>query len=893
MLGVRRLLGRSQVADLREQLESSLADRYRLERELGRGGMATVFLAHDLRHDRQVALKVVHQELATTLGPERFQREIRTTARLQHPHILPVLDSGDAGGQLWYTMPYVEGESLRDRLRREGQLPLDDALQIAREVGDALGYAHGQGIVHRDIKPENILLSGGHALVADFGIARAVQVADVDQLTATGVAVGTPAYMSPEQADGTSKVDGRSDLYSLGCVLYEMLTGEVPYTGRTPQAVIAKRVLEPLPHVRTLRASVPEAVEQAISRALALVPADRFATAADFARALGTPVPTPLPTSLIVSASPNQFERSLSRRWRGVAGPAAFALVVGGLLFAWHNSRRQTEAGAPGPTRLAVLPFENLGSAEDEYFADGVTDEVRGKLSAITGLEVIGRTSSVLYKQTTKNPQQIGRELGVQYLLTGTVRWEKAKPSGGTSRVRVSPELIQVTTASTKWQAPFEAPLTDVFQVQGQIAGRVAEALGVALGAGEQERIRERPTENLAAYDAFLRGEEAADGLGNLDQAALRRARDYYQRAVTLDSSFAVAWAQLSRAYSFLYWNATDHSAAAMAAQRAAERSLALAPKGGDGYLALGNYYEMVRFDEPRALEQYTKGRQLAPKDARLLAWAGWGEFLLRRVDEGIAHMREAEVLDPRRVEIAHSLTWPLLTRRRYAEALSTAERARALAPSNLQAIVALIATHLAQGDLAGARSVLRAVQGDVDADALVAQVAMNDLYWVLDDEQQQQLLRLSPEPFGGDRAAWGLALAETHALRGDSALARAYADSARLTYEARLRDVPEDAPTHTYLGLALAYLGRRAEAVREGKRGVELLPISRNAGQGADLLRLLAWTHLIVGESEPALDRLEAALKQPYWYSPVLKIDPNFASLRGNPRFERLVNGQ
>ena len=230
------------MADLREQLQTGLADRYRIERELGRGGMATVFLAHDLRHDRPVALKVVHPDLAATLGPERFQREVRTTARLQHPHILPVLDSGQAAGQLWYTMPYVEGESLRDRLRHEGQLPLDDALQITREVADALGYAHSEGIVHRDIKPENILLSRGHALVADFGIARAVQAADAEHMTATGVAVGTPAYMSPEQAEGASGVDGRSDLYSLGCVLYEMLTGEVPYTGRTPQAMIAKRV---------------------------------------------------------------------------------------------------------------------------------------------------------------------------------------------------------------------------------------------------------------------------------------------------------------------------------------------------------------------------------------------------------------------------------------------------------------------------------------------------------------------------------------------------------------------------------------------------------------------------------------------------------------------------
>jgi tetratricopeptide (TPR) repeat protein len=413
----------------------------------------------------------------------------------------------------------------------------------------------------------------------------------------------------------------------------------------------------------------------------------------------------------------------------------------------------------------------------------------------------------------------------------------------------------------------------------------------VALGAGERERFSERPTQNLAAYDAFLRGEEAGGGNTTLDPVVLRRARDYYEQAVGLDSSFALAWAQLSRTYSHLYLSAPNPAAAA-AARRAAERSLALAPKRPDGPLALGIYYEEVRQDEPLALEQYTRGRQLAPRDARLLAFAGWGKFLLGRVEEGLADMRAAEVLDPRSVDIAQSLMWPLLSSRRYAEALATVERARALAPSNLSVIANVVWAHLAQGDLVGARGVLGTVPGEVDPAALVAQVATNDLSCVLDDAQQRLLLGLSPEPFGGDRAAWGLALAETHARRGDSALARAYADSARLTYEARLRDLPEDAPTHTYLGLALAYLGRRAEAVREGERGVALLPVSRNA-RGADLQRVLAWTYLLVGEPERALDHLEPLLKGPYYLSPGwLKIDANFAPLRGNPRFERLVRG-
>jgi serine/threonine protein kinase len=296
-------------------LRDGLADRYTLERELGRGGMATVYLAQDLRHDRPVALKVLHPELAASLGPDRFQREIRFAARLQHPHILTVLDSGEAGGRLWFTMPFVEGESLRDRLRRERQLPVEDALQIAREAARALDYAHQHGIVHRDIKPENILLTrDGSTLVADFGIARALE--GEDQLTQTGMVIGTPAYMSPEQASGDKGIDARTDIYSLGAVLYEMLAGEAPYTGPTAQAIIAKRLMDPVPSVRRVRPNVPEGVEEAIRRALAPVAADRFGTASDFARALqaaGTPTtPTAATTTptAVVPATPSPITAS-------------------------------------------------------------------------------------------------------------------------------------------------------------------------------------------------------------------------------------------------------------------------------------------------------------------------------------------------------------------------------------------------------------------------------------------------------------------------------------------------------------------------------------------------------------------------------------------------------
>ena len=549
----------------------------------------------------------------------------------------------------------------------------------------------------------------------------------------------------------------------------------------------------------------------------------------------------------------------------------------------------------PGPTRLAVLPFENLGQSDEEYFADGVTDEVRGKLTGITGLEVIARSSSSPYAHATKSPRQIGRELDVDYLLTGTVRWEKS--TDGSSRVRVSPELVEVSSASTKWQAAFEAPLTDVFRMQADVAGRVAEALGLALRTGERERLGERPTQNLAAYDAFLRGEAAADGLATLDPVALQRAGDYYERAVALDSSFSIAWAQLSRAHSILYYYDLSSTTPAMAKQArlAAEQAVALAPERPEGYLALGYYYGWVRFEHVRALEQYAHGRQLAPKDVRLLSAQGWSELSLGRAEEALEHLREAEVLDPRSVLTARFVVDALLGLRRYSEALAAAERCLALAPSSLLAVHAKVLVHLGLGDLAGAQAVLRAASREVDPTALVAYMALRgDLYWVLEDEQQRLLLRLSPEPFGRNRADWGLALAETYALRGDSAQARIYADSARLALENRLRDAPDFGVLHALRGVVLAYLGRRTEAIREGERAVGLVPLSSDVLYRAYVQHQLVRIYLLLGEPERALDQLEPLLKLPYWLSPGwLKIDPNFAPLRGNPRFERLVNGQ
>jgi serine/threonine-protein kinase len=890
------------MTDLRAQLQDGLGASYALERQLGRGGMATVFLARDLKHDRPVALKVLHAELAHTLGPERFLREIQLAARLQHPHILTVLDSGKAtvadGQRLWFTMPFVEGESLRDRLRRERQLPIDAACRIAREAAQALHYAHRHGVVHRDIKPENILLTpDGDTLVADFGIARALGGGlDDARLTETGLTLGTPAYMSPEQASGVRELDGRTDIYSLGAVLYEMLAGEPPFSGPTPQALLARRVLEDAPPLRRARPSAPEALERTVAQALARTPADRFATAGDFARALersGLERNEPAQTATAAATAPPAATVETHHPHRRV--PSALAFVLGLLVTAtmgmlvWRQTHRPAPAGADGSRVVAVMPFENLGGQDQEYFADGVTDAIRGKLAAIPGLQVIARSSSSGYKGSGKSPGQIADELGAQYLLTGTVRWERGANG---NRVQVSPELVQIRSGgapTTQWQQPFSAGITDVFQVQADIARQVAEALDLQLGERQRAVIGERPTTNLAAYDAFLRGEEL---LNKGDQAALRDAGVAYERAVALDTGFALAWAQLSRANSLAYGNASINAETAERARDAAQRALALAPGRPEALLALGDYYSYVPADNAKALEQYALAQRAAPNDAEILSGAALSELSLGRWDESLAHFRQSLALDPRSGRTAARLARTLLFMRRYPEALAAADRAVALAPGNAATFEMKVMVHLAQGDLAGARALLRSPPPQLDPTIVAATMAQFwELYWALDDSQQRLVLRLSPGSFGDSRQGWGLALAGTYWLRGDQARARAYADSARAALEGDLAK-QDDAQLHVLLGVALAYLGRRAEAVREGERAVGMAPISKDAFIGTYLQHQLARIYIVVGEPDKAIDQLGPLLEVPYFLSPAwLKIDPTFDPLRSNPRFQQLVN--
>jgi eukaryotic-like serine/threonine-protein kinase len=793
----------SVVQDLPGHLLEALKDRYILERELGRGGMASVYLAHDLKHHRQVALKVLSLNIAEVVGKERFAREIQTAARLQHPNILPVFDSGDVAGRLWYTMPYVEGETLRGRLRRQGRLELDDAIHLVQEIADGLDYAHRQGVVHRDVKPENVLLSDGHALVADFGIARSNRPTQGETLTAVGLSLGTPTYMSPEQALGERDLDGCTDQYALACLCWELLVGLPPFRGSSNQSLIAKHIADPIPDIRQSRGDVPAAVADALHKAMSKTPEQRFATVGHFARALAAPS-----HSDTIAVATARVPKRFARHYRTASSIGAGLLLVIGLTGYWLASRWATADKSP---ILAVLPFENQGMPEDEYFADGLSDEVRGKLTQLPGLAVVARSSSGTYKKTSKPPKQIAHELGARYLLTGTVRWNRAS---GSNHVRVSPELVEVhgETSRSRWQAPFDASMTDVFQVQADIAERVARELNVQLNREEQKRLRSKPTENLIAYDAYLHGlgDPSLGELELLSAKQLRQALTSLERAVTLDSTFASAWASLAkvrRAYAL----ATGRRELLGSARDAADRAVRLDPNLPVARVASSRVYRALG-DSLRADRELEQALRLAPNDPDVIARTAVASYAKNPADPqaSLDRLQRAKELNPRSPEIVAVLLGIQMDSYHFVEAIQTADHLATIAPRSVSAATLRGAMRLHAGDSAGARRILEAPPATVPMSDFL--VGASGMFWLLSDAQRQQLRSLPPAAFAS-RIDWAFIQCRLARLRDDTVSLRHFADSLRMASEEQLRVSPPDFQLISAYAWALSLLGRQREA--------------------------------------------------------------------------------
>lgn len=597
-------------------LDAAVGARYKIEREIGRGGMATVYLAHDVRHGRQVALKVLDPELAHAVGPDRFLREIEIAARLTHPHIMPLFDSGDAAGHLFYVMPFVRGESLRQRIDRERRLQVDDALKIARDVAEALDHAHARGVVHRDIKPENILLFEGQAIVADFGIALAAGAAANRRLTGTGLVVGTPAYMSPEQLFGET-TDPRSDQYSLACVVYEMLTGEPPHAASTPQAIIAKRLSDSAPSMRRVRSFVPASIDDAVKRALAKDPVDRFATVSEFARALTSP----------------------------------------------SQSRTKT---------VAILPFSNLSADPDnEYFADGITEDVIANLSKIRALKVISRTSVMPFKKREGNLTEIAAKLGATTLLEGSVR-------RAGDRVRIVAQLIDAESEQHLWSETYDRRMVDIFDIQTDVALQIAAALKAELTRDEESRVRKEPTTDLMAYQLYVFGRQS---LIKFTPEAMLAAIDYFERAVARDPSFALAYTTTAQAYVELAEiGAIAPENAFQRATEAANKAIALDPELAEAHTVIA-YLRMAReFDWAGSESSFKRSLELNPNGADAYDLYGRLCSSLGRYDDALALITRAQELDP--LAHRHDTVTVLLRAGRYDQAVAGARVATDLDPS-------------------------------------------------------------------------------------------------------------------------------------------------------------------------------------------------------------------
>ncbi|MEJ2215129.1 MAG: protein kinase [Gemmatimonadota bacterium] len=869
------------MSPLFEEIRTGLADRYEVLREIGRGGMAVVFLATDPRHGRNVAIKVLDPAVAAAVGYDRFNREIRLAARLTHPHILSVIDSGEIVGppvRPWYAMPFIEGDSVRTRIDREGQLPLADAIGIAAEVADALDYAHRQGIVHRDIKPENILLQEGHALVVDFGIARMVEGSDGQRLTATGMTTGTPRYMSPEQATGESTLDHRTDIYSLGCVLYEMLAGRPPYDGPSAMAIVSRALAGGPPSI-TVGRPAAEALQPVLDRALAQLPADRYGTAAEMAADLdaasaGTHVAAAVPT------------KEPRRRWRWLAAP----LIIAGALTALVWLRPGPGPSSSAHATIAVLPFRPVGDDVDAIAA-GITIATRDRLAVVDGIDVVGDVTSAAKGLSNAPAPMIAERLGADYVIRAVVERDTAA-----DRIEVRPELFGANGTQIRfWDGgPIAVSAANLARVESTIARRVVDALDLTIGEAARAHLTP-PRANPAAYEAYLRA---------LREPGEERRRARLQEAIVLDSTFAPALALLAEG-AILRYSASGASAADSAeGYRLATAAVRNAPGYARSQMEMGLFHRSVTHDLDSALIYFHRARALAPGDADIVHFLASVLWSAGQIDSALVEARRGTALDRLNASAVSRLSHILLWQHRLDEAWSRDVEARPLAIQQGVAWAMMVGPmiQVARGSLDSARALTSNIESPRLRSATVGFALDWDLQgWLIDDSLA---LRICRDP-GATEA--GLPRLDSPRLpqnrlvacaleewsRGDSARAMAMADSAH----ALLRSLVDGQPQAERLRMRLAYadflLGDREGALAQADSSIAIRNTYWDFHPGA--INAIAYARLagMAGDAERATTQLRPMLEG---YSPItrdwLRVDPAFDRIRSDPLFRELMRG-
>jgi len=857
---------------------------YRIVDKIGEGGMGEVYRAHDERLERDVAVKVLPAGIAD--DPERlgrFEREAKAIAKLDHPNILAIHDYGTQDGITYAVMELLEGESLRELIVRGG-LTAGMAVEYARAIADGLSAAHDKGIVHRDLKPENVFLTKDSRIkILDFGLAKLAQP-EVALTTETpteklytrpGGLLGTVAYMAPEQLQA-KPADHRSDIFALGVVLYEMMARRRPFGGGTTAEVAAgilEKDPEPIPD------SVPTSLANVVSKCLAKRPEDRFSSAHDLSLTLGA----------IESSS--REKSFVERRWPHIAAVVVATLIAlffvslpGGLF-----ERSADEPGQTEVPRIVVLPFENLGSPDDEYFADGMTEEIISRLSAVRELLVISRTSAMHYKSTDKAIRQIGDELNVQYVLEGTVRWERTGEGHG--RVRITPQLINVADDTHIWSDRFDRAMESVFEVQSEIAEQVVRQLHINLRIPEKDALSARPTGSPEAYEAYLRGLE---NFSINDRGAAVLAEKLFGRAVELDPQFAGAWAALGDLHSWLYFVGFDRSLERRtAAKQAIEKALELDTGLPEGRLALGNYYYRDR-DYRSALEEFDRVLAIRPNSTGALSGRAYVLRRQGRWEESTALFERVLEISPRDDQIAYSLSGNFSCLRDFRRAEEYADLAVSLAPDDPDGYGVLYTTFFRQGRLRDARTVyeekpVTSPRGEIGWIRLEIaerrfEAALARVHETPETMYEQAL---------GARAAGRRALDECACLffLRDQAGIQEACGRALVTLEQRTREHPDNYYFLEALGLTYAYLGRKNDAIRVGQRAVALWPVAKDALVGPDLIEDLAAIYALVGEPDAAIDQIEYLLSIPCevnvgW----LRVHPWWDPLRDHPRFQELL---
>ena len=889
---------------------------YRITGKLGSGGMGDVYEAEDTELRRRVALKVLPEHLASDPERlERFKREARAVASLNHPNIVTLHSVEESDGRHFLTMELVDGKSL-DALIPEGGFDLERLFELAIPIADALSVAHENGVVHRDLKPANVMVGeDGRLRIVDFGLAKLWEdsLEDTDTelategLTKEGVAMGTAPSMSPEQLQGR-EIDHRSDLFSLGILLFEMTTGRRPFKGES-SIDLASSILKDNPDsVTDVREGVPRHLGRIIKHCLEKDPELRYQSAKDVRNELAglkdevASGEVPLSTGAMPAVSALGPAPKARPAWLIPAVVVAALLLVAGLVWMMRGGEeaRPTETEAAGQPaapvteidKIVVLPFENLGSEEEAYFAAGISEEITGRLGSVSGLKVISRKSAQRYADTDKTLQQIGEELGVGYVLDGTVRW--AKNPDGTSRVRITPELIRISDESQLWSNTYDRTLNDIFEVQSDIATRVIGELGVTLLEGEQQAVESRPTENIEAYQAYLRGLEYANH-PDFTELNMRLTIEMFQRAVELDPSFAQAHAWLSQAQARYYWFGHDLSEARMQlARQSAAQSLALDPELPEGHVAMGYVHYYGARDYENALGEFNRALKARPNDKEIVAAIGHIRRRQGDWDATAEQFAKALELDPQDAQLTLDLGDAYQRLRRYDEADAIFDRAISIFPDQNRAYASK-ALNLWQwkGDASLTRPILEQMPVQDSAEAVwtwwMQEIRERDLR-----QAAERLAVASFDFFPGNVIQIlpkSYVEAFTYYLSGDAERSKNAAEEAMPHMERYVRERPEDPFSHMGYGLNLAVLGRYEEAVREGELGMEILPLEKDGIYAPLLIFWMASIHMMAGDYDATLDHLDTLLSNPTTLS-VASVEghPLWDDLHDLPRYKRLI---